>query len=176
VIGYMVGRNGWVTMTGLIGAQAAALAAQWALGGNRTITVLSICVSGFALAALSAALGARILEVAPHSSDMAAAGTSTAFNVGITAGAFAGSLLLPEFGVRSTALAGALFSLIAFAVVLAEPRLATRRRTTVTGTPAPVAEEADRGRSACPASWPAEHLPGRTTRDRALRSCVTSGE
>jgi DHA1 family inner membrane transport protein len=127
VVGYLVGRNGWRTMTGLIGAQAVALAGMWAFGDSRMATVLSICVSGFALAALSAGLGARVLEVAPGSSDLAAAGASTAFNVGITVGAFAGSLLLPAFGVRSTPLAGALVTLAALAVALAEPRLSTRR-------------------------------------------------
>ena len=127
VVGYLVGRNGRWTMTGLIGAQAVALAALWAFGGRPAVTVLSICVCGFALAALSAGLGARVLEVAPGSSDMAAAGTSTAFNVGITAGAFVGSLLLPAYGVRSTPLAGALVTLAAFAVALAEPALSSRR-------------------------------------------------
>ncbi len=128
VVGYLVGRNGWRTMTGLIGAQAVALAGMWAFGESRVATVLSICVSGFALAALSAGLGARVLEVAPGSSDLAAAGASTAFNVGITVGAFAGSLLLPAFGARSTPLVGALVTLAALAVALAEPRLSTRRR------------------------------------------------
>lgn len=127
-VGYLVGGNGWLTMTVLIAAQAAALAGQWLLGGSQIATIVSICVSGFTLAALSAALGARVLEVAPGSSDSAAAGTSTAFNVGITAGAFVGSILLPTAGVRSTPLAGALFTIAALGVVLAEPRLSTRRR------------------------------------------------
>jgi MFS transporter, DHA1 family, inner membrane transport protein len=131
VVAYLVGRDGWRTMTGLIGAQAVALAGLWVVGGaSPAATILLICVTGFTLAALSAALGARILEVAPGSSDMAAAGASTAFNVGITVGAFTGSLLLPVFGVRSTALAGALFTVAALAVALAEPRLSTHGRET----------------------------------------------
>lgn len=130
-IGYLVGRNAWLAMTGVIAAQALALAGQWALGSNQIATIISICISGFALAALSAGLGARVLEVAPSSSDLAAAGTSTAFNIGITLGAFIGSLLLPGFGVRVTALSGAVFTLAALAVALAEPRLATRRRAQV---------------------------------------------
>src|SRR5262249_14623770 len=128
VMGYLVGRNGWLAMTGVIGAQAVALAGLWSLGGNQIVTIMSICVSGFALAALSAGLGARVLEIAPSGSDLAAAGTSTAFNLGITLGAFVGGLLLPAFGVRVTALTGALFTLAAFAVALAEPRMSTRRR------------------------------------------------
>jgi MFS transporter, DHA1 family, inner membrane transport protein len=132
LVGYLVDRYGWLTMTVVIGVQALALAGQFAFGDSRAATVASIAVSGLAMAGLTATLGARVLEVAPGGSDMAGAGTSTAFNVGITAGAFIGSVLLPAAGVRSTALAGALLTLAAFAVVLAEPLLAGRAR------PAPV--------------------------------------
>jgi DHA1 family inner membrane transport protein len=41
--------------------------------------------------------------------------------VGIAAGALIGGLLLPGFGVRSTALAGGLLSVAGLAAVLAEP-------------------------------------------------------
>ena len=136
VIGYLVGRNGWLTMTGLIGAQAVALGGQWLLGGNQAAAVIAVSISGFTLAALSAALGARVLEVAPGSSDLAAAGTSTAFNIGITAGAFVGSVLLPVAGARSTPLTGALLTTAAFLVVLAEPRVATHRGATPAAAPA----------------------------------------
>jgi DHA1 family inner membrane transport protein len=124
--GILVDCNGWLTTVGLIGAQAVALAGQFVFGGTPAGAVATIAGSGFALAALSAALGVRVLEVAPGGSDMAAAGISTAFNVGITAGALLGSLLLTGPGVRNTALAGSLLSLAAFAVVLAEPALARR--------------------------------------------------
>jgi DHA1 family inner membrane transport protein len=132
LVGYLVDRHGWLTMTVVIGVQALALAGQFAFGDSRAATVASIAVSGLAMAGLTAALGARVLEVAPGGSDMAGAGTSTAFNVGITSGAFIGSVLLPAAGVRSTALVGALLTLAAFAVVLAEPLLAGR------GRPAPM--------------------------------------
>jgi predicted MFS family arabinose efflux permease len=135
LVGFLVSRHGWSTMAALIGVQAAALAAQFLLGGSQAAAVAAIATSGLTLAALSAALGARVLEVAPGGSDMASAGTSAAFNVGITAGALIGGILLPAAGVRSTALAGALLTVAAFAVVLAEPAcsaLAARRRA---GTP-----------------------------------------
>ena len=61
--------------------------------------------------------------MAPGSADRAA-GASTTVNVGITAGAFVGSMLLP-FGVRGTALAAA--CLAALAVVLGEPLAAGGR-------------------------------------------------
>ena len=128
LVGFLVDRHGWLTMVALIGIQLLALTGQFLFGGSQIAAVATISASGFTLAALSAALGARVLEVAPGGSDMAAAGTSTAFNVGITAGALCGSVLLPSAGVRSTALVGAALTLVAFAVVLAEPAVSSRRR------------------------------------------------
>jgi predicted MFS family arabinose efflux permease len=128
VAGFLVDRYGWLTMVVLVGVQAVALAAQFAFGTSPWATVVATSASSFALAALASALAARVLEVAPHSTDMAAAGTSTAFNVGIMSGALVGSVLLAG-GVRTTALAGALLSVVAFIVILAEPAIsrATRR-------------------------------------------------
>jgi predicted MFS family arabinose efflux permease len=131
LVGFLVSRHGWSTMAVVIGVQVAALAGQYLLGGSQAATVVTLAASGLTLAGLAATLGARVLEVAPGASDMAAAGTSTAFNVGITAGSLIGGVLLPGAGVRSTALAGALLTAAAFAVVLAEPALSAlaARRT-----------------------------------------------
>jgi predicted MFS family arabinose efflux permease len=128
VAGLLVDRHGWSMMVVLVGVQTVALAAQFAFGTSPWVTVAATSVASFALAAIAAALAARVLEVAPRSTDMAAAGTSTAFNVGIMSGALVGSMLLAG-GVRVTALAGALLSVVAFAVILAEPAVsrATRR-------------------------------------------------
>jgi DHA1 family inner membrane transport protein len=139
VVGFLVARHGWSTMAVVIGVQVAALAGQYLLGDSKAATVVTLAASGLTLAALAATLGARVLEVAPGASDMAAAGTSTAFNVGITAGSLLGGVLLPGAGVRSTALAGALLTAAAFAVVLAEPELsarAARRRADAPPVPA----------------------------------------
>ncbi len=127
VVGFLVDRYGWQIMVTLMAVQTVALAGQYAMGGSQVATLITMSVSGFTLAALSAALGARVLAVAPGGSDMAGAGTSTAFNIGITAGAFFGSVLLPGSGVRSTALAGALLTLVGFVVVLAEPAFSSQR-------------------------------------------------
>ncbi|HEY3009307.1 MAG TPA: MFS transporter [Micromonosporaceae bacterium] len=124
--GFLVDRDGWRTMAAIVGVQTVALAGQFLAGATPVGAVAMVAVSGFALAGISAALGARVLEVAPATSDMAAAGTSTAFNVGITAGALLGSVLLDHAGVRSTALAGSVLSLLALAAVLAEPAMARR--------------------------------------------------
>ena len=70
---------------------------------------------------------------------------STAFNVGITAGALIGSLLLGTAGVRSTALVGAVLTLAALAVVLAEPLVASAaRHRPLRAVPCPAAAPAVR--------------------------------
>src|SRR4051794_2630107 len=113
-VGLLVDRHPWLMMPAVVGLQVLALAVQYALGMVPAVAAVAVATAGLAIAALSAALGTRLLVVAPGGSDMASAGTSTAFNVGITAGALLGGLLLP-LGVRSTALAGALLSLAALA-------------------------------------------------------------
>jgi MFS transporter, DHA1 family, inner membrane transport protein len=127
-VSYLVGRNGRLTMAGLMGVQVLALCGQFAFGTSRVATVIAICLAGFALGGLPAVLGPRVLVSAPGATEMAAAGSSTAFNVGITGGALLGSVLLPGPGVRSTALVGGLLTALAFAIVLAEPVFSSRRR------------------------------------------------
>jgi predicted MFS family arabinose efflux permease len=132
-----------------------ALAGQFAFGPSQAATVISISLAGLTLAGLPAILGSRVLRYAPGASDMASAGTSTAFNTGITAGAFFGGVLLPGPGVRSTALVAALVSLAAFAIVLAEPALSSRRRV----APATARRARARARRSCN---PAPLLPPTT--------------
>ncbi len=128
LIGIVVDRNPWLAMLIVIGLQATALGAQYRFGSSVVPASAAIALTGLTFAALAAVLGARVLVVAPGSSDMAAAGTSTAVNIGITAGALIGGLLLPAAGVRSTAAAGAIFSLAALALVVTEPAFSTARR------------------------------------------------
>ncbi|SHN06209.1 MFS transporter [Cryptosporangium aurantiacum] len=135
LVGLLVDRNAWATMVGVVVLQVVALTLHYYSGDAQGVAIVSIALAGAALAGLAAVLGARILHLAPRGIDMASAATSTAFNVGITAGALVGGVLLPAFGVRSTVLAGGLMSLVALAVVLAEPLLATaRRRGSAPGT------------------------------------------
>jgi MFS transporter, DHA1 family, inner membrane transport protein len=119
--GALVDRSPWAAMLVPVTAQATALLGLFALGGTSAAAVGLVALSGLSFAALTTALASRVLQVAPGSADLAAAGASTAVNVGITAGAFIGSILLPGLGVRSTALVGGLLSLAALGVVLGEP-------------------------------------------------------
>jgi predicted MFS family arabinose efflux permease len=128
VVGAFIGRNGWLTVTALIGTQLIALTAQWVFAESQVVTVVAIALAGLALSGVASSLGVRVLEIAPRGTDVALAGASTAFNIGITAGALLGAVLLPHTGVRSTVLVGALITVVAFAVALAEPSVSSRRR------------------------------------------------
>jgi DHA1 family inner membrane transport protein len=101
---------------------------QYLFGDQPIAAIALLAASGLSFTALNTALSSRVLQVAPGSVDLAAAGASTVVNVGITAGAFIGSLLLPTFGVSSTTLVGGLLSLAALAIVLTEPLLASSVR------------------------------------------------
>ena len=126
--GALVDRSPWVAMLIPVTAQATALLGLYALGATPVAAAGLVALSGLSFAALTTALASRVLQVAPGSADLAAAGASTAVNVGITAGALIGSILLPGLGVRSTALVGGLLSLAALGVALCEPLVAANGR------------------------------------------------
>jgi MFS transporter, DHA1 family, inner membrane transport protein len=96
--GVLVDRRPWAAMLVPVTAQATALLGLWALGGTPFAAVGLVALSRAVVLALTTALASRVLQVAPGSADLAAAGISTAVNVGITAGALLGSILLPGLG------------------------------------------------------------------------------
>jgi MFS transporter, DHA1 family, inner membrane transport protein len=153
--GALVDRNPWAAMLVPVTAQASALLGLYALAGTPVAAVGLVALSGLSFAALTTALASRVLQVAPGNADMAAAGAATAVNVGITAGAFIGSILLPGLGVRSTALVGGLLSLAALAVVLSEPLVAATSRRSSSFIPLGLTPSLRR-----PSLWP-DPVPGR---------------
>ena len=82
---------------------AVALLGMFLLAGSPVATGVLLAPSGFAMGALTPALQNRVLEVAPGSADLAAAGNSAAFNVGIAGVSLLGAVVLSRFGVRGTA-------------------------------------------------------------------------
>jgi MFS transporter, DHA1 family, inner membrane transport protein len=134
VAGLVVVRWPWHSLLVVTVVQAVALIVQYTSGGNGVVAVVAVSAAALALSGMTAVLGTRILQVAPGSTDLASAGMSTAFNVGITGGALIGSLLLTGAGVRSTALVGAVLAVVAVAAVLAEPWLASSQPCVVGGT------------------------------------------
>jgi DHA1 family inner membrane transport protein len=91
------------------------------------VAVPLLVLGNASIAAFATALTSYVLDVAPGSSDVASAGTSSAFNVGIGGGAALGALAVHLGTVRGTALMGALTTSVALGVLLAEPRLARMR-------------------------------------------------
>jgi DHA1 family inner membrane transport protein len=132
--GTLIDRLPRAALLGPVGLLAATLLGLYLFGTSRWMAAVLTAVLGLAMSVLVTSLAVRVMQVAPGSSDLASAGNSASFNVGIAGGSFIGGLLLPAAGVRSTALVGGLFAAAALAVVFAEPvTTATRRLSGVRG-------------------------------------------
>ncbi|MEV4496241.1 MFS transporter [Micromonospora arborensis] len=117
---------------------AAALFGMYALGALRPGAVAFIAGIGLAYAAFGCAVQNRMLQLAPGSTDIASAGVSTAFNVGIAGGSLLGGALLSTSGARPLALVGGLLTLAALTLLAVDARRgrATRPASTVARPPA----------------------------------------
>lgn len=122
-IGVLIDRRPRLTTAAPVALQALALLGLLTLTDGPAAAVGLVALSGLSFAAIIGALGATVLEVAPGRSDLASAGLSTAINVGITAGALTGGLLLADVGIRSVILVGGIMSLAALVVAIVELRL-----------------------------------------------------
>ncbi len=109
-----------------VAIQTVALLLLYPFGGAPVAAVGLVGLGGLAFAAFTTSLGSRILQIAPGSTDLAAAAAGVAINVGITGGALLGGLLLPAFGVRSTVLVAGVLSVAGLGIVAAEPLFASR--------------------------------------------------
>jgi predicted MFS family arabinose efflux permease len=116
----LIDRGPWRALVATVALQAAALLGLSAFGHQPTAAVALIAIAGLAFAAFTAALGGLVLQIAPGRSDLAAATLSAAVNVGITGGALASGLALPQHGVHRTVLIGALLGLAALTLVIGE--------------------------------------------------------
>ncbi|MGW3783511.1 MFS transporter [Micromonospora chokoriensis] len=119
-IGPLLDRSPWNALLITVAIQSAALLGLYAFGQRPSVSVGLIALAGLAFTAFTAALGGLVLQVAPGRSDLAAATVSAAVNVGITAGAFVGGLVLPSHGVRAAVLIGALLGVVALLLALGE--------------------------------------------------------
>ncbi|MEV4763091.1 MFS transporter [Micromonospora chokoriensis] len=119
-IGPLLDRSPWNALLITVAIQSAALLGLYAFGQRPSVSVGLIALAGLAFTAFTAALGGLVLQVAPGRSDLAAATVSAAVNVGITAGAFVGGLVLPSHGVRAVVLIGALLGVVALLLALGE--------------------------------------------------------
>lgn len=117
--GWLVNRHPRLALRGPVALLALALLGLYALGPVRPAAVALLAAVGFGISSMVTGLQDQIFHVAPGSSDVASAGSSAAFNLGIGSGALLGGLLLPDVGIRSTALVGGLLAAAAAAVLLA---------------------------------------------------------
>ncbi|WP_055480558.1 MFS transporter [Sphaerimonospora mesophila] len=97
-----------------------ALLTLYTFGTVHPVAVAGLCVMGLSFSALAAAIASRGLQVAPGSTDMASAGTGSAFNIGIAGGSLLGGALIDHTGARSVTVAGAVLTAAALAVLLCE--------------------------------------------------------
>jgi predicted MFS family arabinose efflux permease len=134
--GLVPDRRTWHALAALAALATVALAALFAFATIPPLAIAAIAAASTALSGTVTVMGTRVLQVAPGNTDMAAAGTSTAFNVGITVGALIGSLTLAG-ALRESALLAAAFAAGGLATFLIEPRLAARHRPA--DAPAPAA-------------------------------------
>jgi predicted MFS family arabinose efflux permease len=127
IVGRILDRFPWGSVVVSYALLSCALAGLYVFGSHLVATVGLIAVAGLAFSGMAVAVQNRTLQVAPGSTDLASAGTSSAFNVGIAAGAFIGGGLVDGVGVHSVALVGALLAAAAVLTLLVEPVLARRR-------------------------------------------------
>ncbi|GAB3800545.1 MFS transporter [Micromonospora zhanjiangensis] len=138
--GMLVDRRPHLVMIGSVALTLVSLLGLWAFGPSPAATIAMLAVSGFALGAMSPALTSRVLEVAPGNSDLASAGNSAAFNLGIAGGSAVGGLALGLSGLRATALVGGLLVVASLVLAVVDPALARAdRRRESDPAPAPAA-------------------------------------
>jgi predicted MFS family arabinose efflux permease len=126
-VGALLDRYPRGTLVATVAVMSAALVGLTGLGVVQPAAVALLAMMGLAFAAFTAALQHRTLQVAPGSTDLASAGTSSAFNVGIAAGSLLGALLITRNGAGSVAVVGGALTAVALAGLLSESRLAGRR-------------------------------------------------
>jgi predicted MFS family arabinose efflux permease len=116
-VGPLADRRPMGTVAFTLVVQAASLAGLWLFGTDKVIAIIMVGATGLAFAMVTTALSSQVLQIAPGSLNIAAAIASTSVNVGITAGALVGSVVLSAYGPGGISALGAGFTVIAIAVM-----------------------------------------------------------
>ncbi len=128
VVGRFLDARPWTAMVVPVAVIAAALLVLYAGGTAKPAAIVALIVVGLGFSACAAAMQNNTLIVAPGNVDLASAGVSSAFNVGIAAGSLLGGILLGTIGVRAATLVGGLITALAVAVLLSDSLLRLARR------------------------------------------------
>ncbi|KAB8182247.1 MFS transporter [Microbispora catharanthi] len=127
VVGRLLDSRPRTALVGPLALITCALLTLYVFGALHPVAVIALCVTGMSFSALAAAIASRALQVAPGSTDIASAGSGSAFNVGIAGGSLLGGALIDHSGVRSVTVAGALLTAAALAALLCERWVAPAR-------------------------------------------------
>ncbi|ETK30998.1 MFS transporter [Microbispora sp. ATCC PTA-5024] len=127
-VGPFLDRHPRGTLLVPLGMVTCALAALYALGGVKPAAVVGLCVMSIGFSAMVTSMQNRTLHVAPGSTDLASAGISSGFNVGIATGSLLGGAVLDGAGARDLAATGAVLTAAALVVLLSERWLAPAGR------------------------------------------------
>lgn len=122
VVGRFIDARPVGVLIAALGLLVVTLVAMWALGENPFAAAATLAVFGFAFSTVPPALSHRVMLVAPRSTNMGVAVSSSMFNVGIAAGSGLGAALVAVVGIRAVPLASAAVMLLALLVALAEER------------------------------------------------------
>jgi DHA1 family inner membrane transport protein len=122
-VGRFLDRRPWQSLVVALAGLALAHVGLGVLGRWPVLAVASVALAGACFGALGATLMHRGLQHAPGNTDLAMAAVSTAFNVGIAAGAFVGGRVVAAWSVQAVPLLGASLVAVALGLALAEPRL-----------------------------------------------------
>jgi DHA1 family L-arabinose/isopropyl-beta-D-thiogalactopyranoside export protein-like MFS transporter/DHA1 family inner membrane transport protein len=131
LVGRILDQHPWAAIVLPLALISAALIGLYTFGHWQVPAVLLVATAGMAFSALAVAVLSRTMQVAPGNTDLASAGISTAFNVGIAAGALIGGGLLDSTGVRSVALVGGLLAVVALVMMTADKPVLARRQVRV---------------------------------------------
>ncbi len=122
VAGSLADRSSMAVATILsVAALSVAFVGLFAAGTDPVAAAVFVALSGAGLFTMLTTLTTEVLTVAPVNRYLASAGASAVFNAGATFGALGGGLILPAFGVRSTALVAGLLAALAVTLLLADP-------------------------------------------------------
>ncbi|MFG2429535.1 MFS transporter [Streptomyces sp. NPDC048590] len=121
--GMLSARSTRGTMTGSVAVMTASLGLLVTAGTRPAASVTAVTLSLTALSAMVTALTTRILRIAPGNVDVAAAGSSAAFQAGLAVGSFLGGWVLEDHGPRGAALLGTLLVAAGLILLLAEEPL-----------------------------------------------------
>jgi MFS transporter, DHA1 family, inner membrane transport protein len=120
VASYLVTRRPRGVMAGGVAGIAATLFLFAVFSHVGIADILVFCAFGFSLSGLAIGVQSRVLDIAPGGLNVASAGNSATFNIGIGGGALVGGLLLQGPGVRAIPIAGSVVAACGLALLVAE--------------------------------------------------------